>query len=167
MSYDLASTSWGQEELDAHPARPPQRPLHDGRAGAPLRGGVRREVRHEARGHGQLRIVGESRRRRGAVLQARPSAPARRRSHRPGDLVGDDVSSAAAVRPEAALRRRRARHAEHGRLAARGGADAADAHGRGGQHPRQSGGARRHARVLRRARPVFSSRTTASRWAPA
>ena len=59
------------------------------------------------------------------------------------------------------------RHAEHGRVAARGSADAADAHGRRGQHPRQSGGARRLARILRSRTACTCSRTTASRWARA
>ena len=107
-----------------------------------LRGRVRRALRHEARGDGQLGIVGESRRRRGAVLPIEPAAAARRRSHRAGHLVGDDLPSAAAVRVEAAVRRRRARHAQHGCVEARGRADAAHAHGRRRQHSRQSGAAR-------------------------
>ena len=104
-----------------------------------VRGGVRGALRHEARRDGELGIVGEPRRRRRALLPIEPAAAARRRSHRPGHLVGDDVSSAAAVRVEAAVRRRRARHAQHGRVEARGGADAAHADGRRGQHPRQPG----------------------------
>ena len=129
-----------------------QRPLHDGRAGAPVRGCVRGALRHEARGDGQFGLVGESRRHCRALLPLEPSAAARRRSHRACHLVGDDLPPAAAVRVEAAVRRRRARHAQHGCVEARSRTDAAHAHGRRGQHSRQSRAARSDTGVLRRAR---------------
>jgi hypothetical protein len=45
------------------------------------------------------------------------------------------------------------------------GADAADAPGGCRQRPRESGAARRDPAILRRARPLPASKTTASRWA--
>ena len=54
-----------------------------------------------------------------ALFYKGPAAAARGRSDRAGDFVGDHLLSAPAVRAAAAVRRRRARHAEHGRVAAR------------------------------------------------
>ncbi len=67
--------------------------------------------------------------------------------------MGDDIPSAAAVWSEAAVRRRRARHVEHGRVEARGSAHTSHANGRGRQYSWESGSTGQDTGVLRRSQP--------------
>ena len=167
MFYDLASTTWGDEEHQRDSAGDRERPAHDGRARAarsrrpsPRKFGVKHAVMVSSGSSANLVGV--------AALFYKRERPLQR-----GDeVIVPAISWATTYYPlqqyglQAAVRRRRARHAEHRRLAARRGADAAHADGRRRQHPRQSGALDVMRALLRSRTACICSRTTASRWAP-
>ena len=130
MTYELSATSWGQEEVDAL-----QRVIRSGRytmgeevrlfeAAFAAKFGVKHAVMTNSGSSANLVGV--------AALAFASTRPLQRGDEVivPSHLLGDDVSSAAAVRIEASLRRRRAPDAQHGRVQARSGTDVADQHGR-------------------------------------
>ena len=165
MFYELAASSWGQEEIDAINACR-QRPLHHGRQcpGTSRKQfaaffGARYAVMVNSGSSANLAALARP------LLQEAPAAPARRRSHRSRHFLGHDLSSASAIWPEAALRRCRTRQRQPGRQPARARADAAHPHDHDRQHLGQSGRAGRDARLCRQ-HGLYLSRTIASRWAP-
>ncbi len=154
MFYELAASTWGEEERDAIRAA-----IASDRftLGERVREFETEFARHFGSRYAVMVNSGSS---ANLIATAAPFFKTERPLQRgdeaivPALVLGDDLSSAAAIRTEAALCRYRARYPQHGCEPARARADAANATDRGGQHPRQSSGAGRHAEIRRSARAL-------------